>query len=474
LAGNDDSTVTKITQSPQVGIVKTSAYNQATGTITYMYAVSNTGNVTMYDITVIETATTFTGKGTLPVPAYVSGGSDLGGQAGVKDLLPGATMTLTATYKLVQADLDAGGVTNQALASGKDPKGTVVTDKSDKSSPVKGNDDPTVTAIQRNPAMSVTKTQDKPTYTKAGEVITYTIVVKNTGNVTLTGIKVTDPLTGFSQDITSLEPGKESVLTTKYTVKQSDIDGGTLVNKATVTSKDPTGKEIPGESSVTATAVRTPGLSVEKQSNLMGANAEMLQGITYTIRVTNSGNTTLTGVTLTDPLTGLNVSVGTILPGEVRAYTTSYIVKVSDESAGKVENTASAQGSVPGGGNVNGSATVTDKVTKCEVIIPEIFSPNGDGNQDYFRVKCIEKYPNASIVVFNRWGNKVYEKANYGNATIWGPTDGWWDGKCNTKWKLGGEDELLPAATYFYILNLNDGSGKRHQGYVFLNTNKLN
>ena len=102
----------------------------------------------------------------------------------------------------------------------------------------------------------------------------------------------------------------------------------------------------------------------------------------------------------------------------------------------------------------------------CEIVIPNGFSPNNDGIQDLFRVKCIEKFPNASIAIFNRWGNQVYEQDNYGNTDVHGTTDAWWDGSSNQKWTVGGE-KLTPG-TYFYVLDLRDGS-KPLTGFVYLN-----
>ena len=69
----------------------------------------------------------------------------------------------------------------------------------------------------------------------------------------------------------------------------------------------------------------------------------------------------------------------------------------------------------------------------------------------------IDKYPNNHILIFNRWGNKVYEGKPYMNQ---------WDGKNYFGLKVGGD--LLPVGTYFYILDLGNGS-KIKKGFVYLN-----
>jgi gliding motility-associated-like protein len=92
-----------------------------------------------------------------------------------------------------------------------------------------------------------------------------------------------------------------------------------------------------------------------------------------------------------------------------------------------------------------------------EVLIPEGFSPNGDGVNDFFEILGLEDYRENKLTVFNRWGHKVYEAENYLND--WG---GWSDGPLT----LG--DGILPKGTYFYVLDLGDGSDLL-KGYFFLN-----
>ena len=60
-------------------------------------------------------------------------------------------------------------------------------------------------------------------------------------------------------------------------------------------------------------------------------------------------------------------------------------------------------------------------------------------------------------MIFNRWGNKVYAKRPYDNT---------WDGKASEPGVING-DQYLPAGTYFYILDLGDGS-KPLTGYIYL------
>jgi gliding motility-associated-like protein len=81
--------------------------------------------------------------------------------------------------------------------------------------------------------------------------------------------------------------------------------------------------------------------------------------------------------------------------------------------------------------------TVTNVDT--ELIIPNAFSPNGDLSNDTWEIVGISNYPESRVEIFNRWGDKVYEKSGYDNS---------WDGTFNGK--------LLPGGVYYFILDLDD------------------
>jgi gliding motility-associated-like protein len=93
-----------------------------------------------------------------------------------------------------------------------------------------------------------------------------------------------------------------------------------------------------------------------------------------------------------------------------------------------------------------------------EVKIPSGFSPNGDDVGDTFIIENIERYPNNSLEIFNRWGNVVYQKDSYNNQSAWDGTN-----------EAGGVviSELVPEGTYFYILDKGDGS-EQWQGFIVI------
>jgi gliding motility-associated-like protein len=102
------------------------------------------------------------------------------------------------------------------------------------------------------------------------------------------------------------------------------------------------------------------------------------------------------------------------------------------------------------------TAIVTITITQNELNIPNGFSPDLDGINESFVIRGLEGFPNASLSIYNRWGNLVYQKTPYDNL---------WDGKSNVDGIFFGSD--LPEGTYFYLLDLGDGN-KAMNGYVIL------
>lgn len=115
-----------------------------------------------------------------------------------------------------------------------------------------------------------------------------------------------------------------------------------------------------------------------------------------------------------------------------------------------------------------GVYTVTATTAKgCSVsedveILTEInpyngISRNGDASNDYFRIDCIDKYPDNLVKIFNRAGTQVYEAEGYDNETTF------FDGVSNKGISVIGTN--LPDGTYFYVIDKRDGS-KPTAGYL--------
>lgn len=83
-----------------------------------------------------------------------------------------------------------------------------------------------------------------------------------------------------------------------------------------------------------------------------------------------------------------------------------------------------------------------------DLTIPEGFSPNGDGKNDTFYIRELDAI-SAGLIVWNRWGDIVYQSDFYTND---------WDGKCKTDFCLGNQD--LPDGTYYYAIEIYEASIK--------------
>jgi gliding motility-associated-like protein len=91
-----------------------------------------------------------------------------------------------------------------------------------------------------------------------------------------------------------------------------------------------------------------------------------------------------------------------------------------------------------------------DVLTGISIVIPNVFSPNGDGLNDVFSVKATG-YTNFSCDIFDRWGLKLYS---------WTGVSGYWDGSEKTSKAVDG--------TYFYVIQTTDVKGEDHKYNGFI------
>ncbi|MDA3892714.1 MAG: gliding motility-associated C-terminal domain-containing protein [Salinivirgaceae bacterium] len=78
-------------------------------------------------------------------------------------------------------------------------------------------------------------------------------------------------------------------------------------------------------------------------------------------------------------------------------------------------------------------------------IVDKGFSPSVDGIGDNFLIKNVEDYPNNEIIIYNRWGTKVFDMKNYDNSR---------------GGKFTQTQGILPAGAYFYVLFTEDGKSQ--------------
>ena len=409
-----DKTRKTFTGSSALTLIKTAsdpADNDSNGVdvgdvITYTYVATNSGNVTLTNVSIAETQADFTGTGTLPSPVYASGGSDQDSDSATDDLAVGESVTWTATYALTQADVNAGFVENQAKATGSSPSGTGdVTDVSDDDGT--NASDKTRKTFTGSSALTLIKTASDPADNDSngvdvGDVITYTYVATNSGNVTLTNVSIAETQADFTgtgtlpspvyasggsdQDSDSatddLAVGESVTWTATYALTQADVNAGFVENQAKATGSSPSGtgdvtdvsdddgtnasdktrKTFTGSSALTL--IKTASDPADNDSN----GVDVGDVITYTYVATNSGNVTLTNVSIAETqadFTGTGTlpspvyasggsdqdsdsATDDLAVGESVTWTATYALTQADVNAGFVENQAKATGSNPG------------------------------------------------------------------------------------------------------------------------------
>lgn len=214
------------------------------------------------------------------------------------------------------------------------------------------------------PSISVVKSAADPdglpvTNLIAGQIITYSYVVTNTGNVALDPISVTDPMPGLSAiscPATSLAVDASMTCTATYSVTSADVNaaaaGTTLNNTATVSGNPPvcadgsTSCPVTDTSTVKLPEAPAPALSVTKVASVDTPSTWTVGTvIDYTVIATNTGNITLNNVTVSDPkVTSLacDANAAALIPGESTTCMGIYTLTQADVDAKQLDNTASA------------------------------------------------------------------------------------------------------------------------------------
>ncbi|NGY38775.1 gliding motility-associated C-terminal domain-containing protein, partial [Flavobacterium sp. XN-5] len=448
--------------------------------VTYTFTVKNSGNVSLNNVNVVDNHIG------LSAIALISGDTNNNNILEVTE-----TWVYTATYAVNQTDIDNGKITNQASVNAATPDASSVTAQSN-------NNIPDVITICTDAKITVTKDgiyvdTNKDGITNVGDHINYSFVVTNTGNLTLANIIVTDNRVTVIGGPITLTAGMSNgtAFTATYTVTQADIDKGYVYNLATTTGTPPSGDPVsatstdptpcsscPVEPSCTDCTItpltQTPSLTVDKIASPDSNYTFVGDVINYTIQVSNSGNLILHKIEIKDPLTGLNVTIESLIPGAFQIFNVSYTVTKNDLVVGSVTNIATATGLTPKDVPVN--ATDTEVVDKSEVfgcgsiLVHNAFSPNGDGINESFVIDNIDDtdcYPDNTVEIYNRWGVLVFETKNYSNIS--NNFNGYSSGRTTVSQSSG-----LPSGVYFYILkytsvdDLGNTRVNQKDGYLYL------
>ena len=180
--------------------------------------------------------------------------------------------------------------------------------------------------------------------------------------------------------------------------------------------------------------------------------------VVFTITVYNTGTSNVTDINVSENLpsgytyvshttsTGAyNLSTGIWNIPTLNANTSeTLMVTVIVNATGDYLNMAEIIGD-PVDTNPDDNLDSEDVDVVCLTVYNE-FSPNNDGENDYFIIDCIENYPSNRIEIFNRYGNVVYQTSSYDNT---------WTGIANVSGVVG-KGENLPNGTYYYILKIEE------------------
>ena len=239
------------------------------------------------------------------------------------------------------AGAEAGKLSNTAHATATAPGGAAVASPTDFVE---------LDVVPANPVLTAGKsgtwsdTDAKPGFS-AGDSISWAVVVNNTGNVTIESITVADAAVSLvcapqtDNTIPTLAPGGSITCTGTSTVLQADIDAngggdGDIDNVANVSGATLPGAPVSVSASANVPVVLLPSMSVVKTAYLGGlplslggagttpVPANQVPGtvITYVYVVTNTGNSTITNVTMSDAHDGLGAAV---VPGSEAGITTT-------------------------------------------------------------------------------------------------------------------------------------------------------
>jgi uncharacterized repeat protein (TIGR01451 family)/gliding motility-associated-like protein len=450
------------------------------GTITYRLTIQNNGPTNANGAVLTDV---------LPdgiQQPVVSVESTAGGTAGIQSSINGKTLTVQiATFPaggeavlLVTGTAGEPGVWyNSAVIN--TPAGLPDVDSTDNTS------NTVVTQVLPKEQLKVVKTVSPTSGPYSiGQTLTYTLTVTNEGAYGVSPVIVADtlpPATVVSDPVYQqpskgkatylgnrrilawgiglLQPGETTVWSYQVTI----TGAGDARNIAVIAG--PPGVSNPDSSISNIRTGVFADVSVAKQLNTQPP-LKVNQVLDFTITATNHGPDTATNVVMTDQLAAMmgqplsittskgqasyNAATATLswqIPFMATATSETLQFTVKLVSREELNNTAVIAGNEIDLVMDNNRASITAvPVAGDQVFIPNIITPNGDGKNDRFVIVGLQRYPGSMLVIYNRWGNQVYQNKDYNNS-----------------WAADGLNE----STYYYILKLKTPEGETiYKGWV--------
>ncbi|MDG2147730.1 MAG: hypothetical protein P8K14_05905, partial [Flavobacteriaceae bacterium] len=370
--------------------------------IRYDITVRNDGQIQLFNITLTDNLRDGSG-------GSLNYDNNLIQNLSVSNPLPaGGVNTYVASYTIKTADVETALISNTLTVTGSSPGNTNdVTDVSDDGIDNDGDTtgDPTVTALTVQTGLEAVKTgvlvdngDDLP---GAGDTTVWTITVRNTGNITVNTLTISDTFKNGANTALSLDSGPTFVssslgsssgtlragevatYTATYTVDATDVSTTKVINQAivsavgvdsastAVTDTSDNGYDYDGDTTGDPTEVYLNyqgKLEVIKTVSVNQADATKYQVgdvATYNITVQNTGNVSLTNVSLNDQLSGASgeiltldsgptfqssskgTAVGGLLVGEIATYTATFTINQAAVDYGGFNNAITGSGRDP-------------------------------------------------------------------------------------------------------------------------------
>ncbi|WP_163401422.1 gliding motility-associated C-terminal domain-containing protein, partial [Flavobacterium fluviatile] len=323
------------------------------------------------------------------------------------------------------------------------------------------------------------------------ETVTFTLYIGNDGPATATGVAIEDNIPLGYRNISNITNGGIFSLNTirwvnltipvgglsltynATAVNPYSLESSDYINIAQVTASnqfdpDSTPNNDNGDQSEDdedSEFINIPSTDIAITKDVDKTDVPMGSEVVFSITAENIGNLTATNVEVQDILPkGYSLNSYTTSSGVYNSATGIWTIPVINAGSAQIltinakvidfndylnkAHLVKLDQIDTNSSNNEDDATVSPNCLK----IYNEFSPNDDGQNDTFYIDCITQYPDNELSVFNRWGDLVYFRKGYDNS---------WDGKAE------GSAKTLPEGTYFYILDLGNGSPKT-SGWLYL------
>ena len=339
----DDETCTFLPGTPDMTLIKTDQFIDANSN-----GVADLGEMILYTITATNT-------GTVTLTDVVIQDVKIGANELISSFGPDSVYVFTMSYAITQNDIDNGQVLNQAIANNPMLPPIASCD------PEKAVCQETCTNLPGTAELKLIKTDqyvdsNNDMVVSIGDTIFYTLTATNIGTVTMTEVKISDPVIGLMDvDAGTLAPMASYSFTVGYAITQNDIDNGKVINQAFGTGKPP-GKppvtpvpsddpDKPNSDDPTCTTLPgNPAMEITKDDAYFDSNGDALvnvgDSIEYTITVTNTGTVTLDSIVISDPVIGANQLIDSLTVMNNFFFKVKYAITQNDIDNGKVLNRA--------------------------------------------------------------------------------------------------------------------------------------